>query len=552
MNSPRVLFAAIVLGYAVLGLVVLSPAAVYSGDIGVKFVQARALVAHRFASMNIPYPGEFLDPDRQFSPLREPFILKTAGGTQAIFSPASAVVQALGVGVLGLHGMIAISLVAGAWILYSAWQLADPRDARAVLVALGLAGPLWFYAISGWEHAPAVALGTAAFLVAVRSTRGAAPLLAGLLVGAGATLRDEIVLLVPGLLLVVWFRRQRFVPLVALAAGATVSLGVALLLEVVWFDRPVAAHLRHAVHLVQSAAHLTSEPNPDVPELAVMTLRQRYEAVVWYWLLGYGRDRWIAAFALGLAAALVVRWRWRSSVGLVMWVAGVLVLAAMDAWELLTAPKWLAGLHRVSPYLVFAILPAPRESPPGSWLPRAVLFTTVAYLVIAFAGTDTSGGKSLGPRLLLPLFPLLTVVAVARIREYLDAPASTDRAVGRAGVTLAILCIAMHLGGTIRAYVKRNQQDAAVVRAVGGMPGRIVVTDDMFTAQGLFPLYYRKIVLLADSAELGTRLGSALAEHRLRSVVVVTRRPGTSIDLPPFRKWRTEMKGRMTIQYWLR
>ena len=42
--------AVLVIAYAVLGLVVLEPEAVYSGDIGVKFVQARGLVAHRFAA----------------------------------------------------------------------------------------------------------------------------------------------------------------------------------------------------------------------------------------------------------------------------------------------------------------------------------------------------------------------------------------------------------------------------------------------------------------------------------------------------------------------
>ena len=39
----RLALAAVILFYAVLGLVVLAPESVYSGDIGVKFVQARAL-----------------------------------------------------------------------------------------------------------------------------------------------------------------------------------------------------------------------------------------------------------------------------------------------------------------------------------------------------------------------------------------------------------------------------------------------------------------------------------------------------------------------------
>ena len=89
--------------YIVLGLVILTPDAVYSGDIGVKFVQARALAAHRFVSLDIPYPGAFLDPNRRFFALRAPFVMRAGAETQAIFPPASAVVQAIAVAFGGVE-----------------------------------------------------------------------------------------------------------------------------------------------------------------------------------------------------------------------------------------------------------------------------------------------------------------------------------------------------------------------------------------------------------------------------------------------------------------
>jgi hypothetical protein len=52
----------IALDYAVFGLAVLEPDAIYSGDIGVKLVQARALASNRWASLDLDYPGEALDP----------------------------------------------------------------------------------------------------------------------------------------------------------------------------------------------------------------------------------------------------------------------------------------------------------------------------------------------------------------------------------------------------------------------------------------------------------------------------------------------------------
>src|SRR5215213_8977034 len=97
---------AIVSGYALFGLVVLVPQAVYSGDIGVKFVQARALASSHFRSLDIPYPGEFLDPSREFFPIRAPFVMSVGATTQTIFSPMSALLQAGMTVTGGLRGMV--------------------------------------------------------------------------------------------------------------------------------------------------------------------------------------------------------------------------------------------------------------------------------------------------------------------------------------------------------------------------------------------------------------------------------------------------------------
>ena len=551
IGAPHVVWLGIVCAYSVLGLVVLSPEAVYSGDIGVKFVQARSLAAHRFTSLDLLYPGEFLDPAREFFPIRAPFVIQIDGQTQAIFSPASAVLQAAAVSAAGLAGMIVISIAAAAVILWATARLAEPRLRVPVLVALGAGGPLWFYGISGWEHAPAVALSTAAFAVAVSSMRGA-PVIAGLLLGAGATVRDEVLLLLPGLLAMLRYRQGGARALVIAAGSAALPLAGAAALEVGWFNRPAAAHLRHAVHLVQRAAHLTDSPNPEVPALAPMTLRERYEAVVEYWMLGYGEDVWIAVFAGALALAISVRWRFRTSVPILLWLVAVLALASRDLVELLRAPKWLAGLHRVSPYLVLALLPGPASGRRRSWWPAVAVFTTLTYLFVAFAGVDTSGGKSLGPRLLLPLFPLLTVGAIMRIDEYLTSTSRVERGVGVAGVTLGLMAITMHLGGTIPAYYDRNIEDMKTLQAVAERPDRIVVADDEFTAQLLFGLYFRKIVLLADVDRLGEELGTRLAAERIPSALLVTRWPETAVTLGPYRRERTERRGRMTIQYWRR
>ena len=543
---------ALVLFYAVLGLVVLLPEGIYSGDIGVKFVQARALASHHFRSLAIPYPGAFLDAPRTFFPIRPPFVMTAGGETQAIFSPAAAIVQAAAVSVGSIRGLVVISLLSAAVILYAAAVLAPAKDRVAVLVALGLGGPLWFFAVSGWEHAQAVAFGAAAFACAAKWQSRAAPWIAGLLLGAGATQRDEIILLLPGLLLVCWIRSRSWKALAAAAGASVLALVIAGAVDLWWFQRPPAAHLRHAVHLLQSALRVTNEPNTDVPVLQRFTPRQRYETVVQYWLLGYGHDRWIVVFSAGLAAALGWRWWRRSSAGLLLWLLGVLTLAAIDLHEVFTAPKWLAGMLRVSPFFVFAVLPAPRPRDGDAWLQRAILFTAVVYLAIAYAGVDTTGGKALGPRLLFPLFPLLAVAAIATIREYVQADGRVDRWVGRVGVALVFISVAIHVSGTIPAYVARNRDDGSAVAAIASSRERVVVADDVFTAQLMFPLYYRKIVLLADNPELGARLGVMLSEQHVRDAIVVSRSVTPAVELSPLRRVSVEHKGRMVVEHWQR
>jgi len=558
--TARLLAGAIVAFYAVLGLGVLAPESVYSGDIGVKYVQARALGDQRFRTLDIPYPGELLDPAREFTPLRPPFVMVTGEATQAIFPPVSAVIQAGAVLLGGFRGLIALSIVAAAGVLLASWTLAPARYGVPVLVAIGLGGPLWFYAVSGWEHAPAVALGTAAFAWALRSPAGSrsAPIVAGALVGAGATLRDEVILLAPGLLLGIWLRERGWRRIGAATAGLLVPLLLAAAIEVWWFERPAAAHLRHAVHLLQTALHVTSEPNPDVPALRPMTARERYDTVVTYWLFGRGTDPQVASFVTALLIALFIRWKWRSSLGILMWLLAFGATAVGDLWEVLTAPKWLAGLIRVSPYAVFAVLPFAASRGAGerhgeeNWLAAVAGFTALTYLAIAYAGVDTSGGKSLGPRLLLPLLPLLTVSSIVIIGSYLRSTARADRAVGVAGVALVAVAVLIHVGGTIPAYRHRNADDASAVLAAAASPERIVVADDMYTAQLLFPLYDRKIILLADTVESGERLGARLVQHRLGGALLISRNPEPSVGLPPLRVERTDMLGRMVVQVWRR
>ena len=545
------LLAAIVLGYAILGLAILAPEGVYSGDIGVKYVQARALADSGFRSLDIPYPGGVLDPDRTLFPLRPPFIITLDSSTQAIFSPVGAVMQAAATPLFGIKGMVLVAIASGCVILAATRGLVAGPAAMILLVALGIGSPLWFYVVTPWEHAPAVALGTVAFALAWRGDTRLAPVIAGLALGAGATMRDEVLLLLPGVLLAMWHRQYSWPALVAAALATAVPLVGAAAVEVLWFGRPPAVHLRHAVHIVQVAASLTGEPNPEVPSLTPFTLRDRYDAVVQYWLAGWINLLGTAVLAGLWMSALVVWWRRRSSMLLVISLVVMIAIALADVLDVVMAPKWPAGLVHVAPYLAMALLPAPAGAP-SNRLPRTVLLTAGIYLIVAFAGVDTTGGKSLGPRLLLPLVPLLTAAAVIRHAQYRHTIGGNNALIGHAGFVLLALAVVLHVGGTIPAYIERNEQDASTVLRVAAAPERVVVSDDPFTVQLLFPMYYEKMIYLADTPERAARIGSLLAGSEEQRAIFVTRDPVPWLRLAPFHLDRGERVGRMIVQYWMR
>lgn len=181
-----------------------------------------------------------------------------------------------------------------------------------------------------------------------------------------------------------------------------------------------------------------------------------------------------------------------------------------------------------------------------------MLWTAVAYLAIAYAGVDTTGGKSLGPRLLLPLFPLLGVGAIATIREYATAAAPLDRWIGRIGIGLVAVAIAIHAIATIRVYVARNHDNAAALAAVQAARERIVVTDDEAVAQLLLPLYYRKTIFLVYYPWLNSRFQAMLADQHVPDALLVTRNEAPALRLFPLNLTSSEHRGRMLIEHWHR
>ena len=126
--KARLAAAAIVLLYLVLGLCVLSPEAVYSGDIGVKFVQAQALVEQRFRTPRHPVSRRSSSiPSREFFPIRPPFVMTTGGDDAIDLSAGGGRAPGRCRGPAAAFAAWSRSRsLAAAVVLVSSWKLAPP------------------------------------------------------------------------------------------------------------------------------------------------------------------------------------------------------------------------------------------------------------------------------------------------------------------------------------------------------------------------------------------------------------------------------------------
>ncbi len=560
--------------WAVIAFVVLSPQAPYSGDLGVKFVQARSLVDSGLRSMTLVYPGSLIDPQSKYFPLRPPFVLSGADGFQGIFPTAVALLNAPFASIGGLAAMVALALLSGVAMLWATDRLAGGCHDVALPIVLGLGTCFWFYAVQPWEHMTAVALDLAALTTALglwhgpsrarpdvdgepgsrgrRTPDGTSQVVAaGLLLGLGAALRDESLLLVPGLLVALWSRGRRAGALVVACASVGSVLLAAAALDAFVYGRPLAAHALHTVSVVRGLFGAVSASTGAVPTVPVLSMAERYDTVVHYWLAADTSRLTVLAFVV--AACLAAALERRSSLGVLALALVVLARSVHTLAALLPAPRWIAGLVPLSPFLVFALFPAPNLSAEARRVRRFALSASALFIALAILTTDTAGGKSLGPRLLLPIVPLITIAAWQAIVAY-NRPdgGAVRRVVGACGVVLIALSIAVQMTCILRAYAARNRQDAEALEAIRHAGARVVVADDPTTAQIALPLYFEKTLMLSDPGRPGRELAVLLDAAHVASAVVITRLPSWTISLEPYHLVGSQTHGRVTIMRWQR
>lgn len=529
-----------------LALVVGHPEVMYSIDSAIKYLQAHQLWSTGYGSIVMPYPAQAIDPDRLLFPFVSPFVFRSAGDWQGIFPSAFAMLVAP----LSPLGPVALKVIALGGGVAAAWataRLAGPDDAWPAAALLLLATPAWFYAIGSSEVPLALALSTSAFLAAREAGGQRGALLTGTLLGLAAVLRDECLLLLPGLLFARWLVDGSRASLARIAAATCAPILAVAVIDRWWFERPALAHLRHAIPWLEA---WLPRSRALLPHLPLLSWWERYQIVAEYWWLGGVGPTLAAALAGWIGAIWTFR---RTPAG--RWLVAALALAlvaaqALDLITLLGAPKFVAGLLRLSPFVLFAILPM-ADGAAGSMMRRIAWVTAATYTLGIVLTLSTSGGKSLGPRLTIALWPLLVVAAWEGLSSY-RREGFSYRVAWFAGLALAAGSLVMQLCVALPAWTARVQEDAAAVELLRAIPDRVLVLGDPYVLPVVTSMFFERRVVAALRPDQWGDLAACLDRASLDSVTIVSRESRRNLVIPGFRYREAWTPSRFWIGRWTR
>ncbi len=496
----------------VLAAATLDPLGFFSGDAGIKYLQAEAFARPGPWPRAVDWPAAPLDPEMRWLPLS---LVPVRGRPVSLFPwpyplAAAALEPVAGDRALRIVPALAALLAAALCGLLS--RRLGGRGSVAAALALA-ATPLAFYGAAVWEHsllAAAVLACLVALTHALEEGRGWGWwALAGLLAGAAGWIRSEGFLMVAVTALpLLAVRGRRLRDLGAAVGGAAAGLGLGA-----WGQHLVLGAWL-PVHLTANVARRGVLSGPFLAG-RWGTVRALFVPDAW---CGLAVTVWLAALVLALRARPGRSGAARAA-GFVA-VATALVAAVVapavrvlagrspaEAFPVASATATWVALAAVPLLLALGGAPVPGHRARVRRVVGGVAaFYTVAYL----AGGPLAGGFQWGARFFLPVALVLAAFLAAAPVERLAA----DRpALAAVAATVAAGVAVQLLGLAFLAHVSRDHREFSRVLARVTGEGEPVATDTHYLPELGAPLWEHRLFLLLgrpdDPGELVERLGTA-------------------------------------------
>lgn len=511
--------------------------AFWSTDQGTKLLQVQSLLLNKFQSQALIYPGEYLDPEAQVSPLRGAYV-HIDGYAYSQWPPLFAFLSCIPFFLfdyLGLY-LIPISATLGSLVIVMllSQRLLEAFWGYAALFVCALASPLLFYSMIFWEHTTAVFLVMLALwllLHGYETNNFSFALLAGLVAGLTVWVRNEAILCAAGLMLgllsVVGWRSLR--SLIGFGIGLTIAVGGLLVFNYLSFGHILGAHV-----LVASQ---------DIFQQVEGLKGALLGRILWFEVLLVPlQPGWFTAlFALFAVSALGAHMlpnaelrRKAHSLGLLLVILISVGSLQILASNYLSNPYLNGGeqsaLVLIVPLALFALLPLPKQESSGQephlsldQLAKLLRNFALISILAMWMSHIPWGGSQWGPRMLLPLLPALVLWAFVLLSRWSQQAESLPAGRlhvtsvgrdGRAGASFwlepltSLALLAAIVGGLyaqidglifLKATTTRN---FTMLNAAAQSQQAVIICDTWYTPPLIAPLFYdQRLVFIVDDVE---------------------------------------------------
>jgi hypothetical protein len=479
---------------------------IFVGDTGVRFIQIRELVANRWQTLAVNYPGHIFDSDLLYVPY---YVAYSVVDNEIFFdiTPFVPWLASWGYAALGVPGMMLVPVLGGvltAVAIYRLAQLSRLPQRHLILWLTIFATPLFFYSLELWDHTWAAA--TAAWSVywlakglVVGQQRWL--VLAGMVAGFGLGQRPEMYMFAICLGVgAIWVTGWQWRPILLVMVGGLITavpiwlwqynqvghpLGMALATNLFHYGQPPgepAVSFSYPWFLIMSRKLFVVEardPFTFISSLCIIT------GLILF-ILSFRIKRWQHPGVWYGAAAIFL-------VGYIL-----LIIRIM-------APTTTTGVLATLPLIIMTLLFVDRSRPKQPVRLAYELVFAVAFLF--FLGMlllwPSFGGLQWGSRYLLPFFPLAVYLAFYNYHIWL-ATWSDWRvmALRRLMFAVVVISVLLHAGG-FYFQLSRHQQTGAVRDGVAALATEVIVTNA--------PYLPAESASLADATFLYVRDSQALA-----------------------------------------
>lgn len=504
----------------------------WSNDAGEKLLQVRALVENGPFDPAIPYDPLGMESSGRFRFAPFPRIHMTVQDGRLIpavpfYFPLLSSVPYRVLGEAGLYVFpIVFSIVALALL-----GMMTREYPLLVLVAAGLASPIFFYSLTFWEHTMAMCMVTSGFFLvhlswSSRSFWNPRLFAAGAIMVVGAWVRSEIYIVIIAALVGFAVTRRSRLHVPSFILGVGVGLVPFLLLNQYVYGNLFGPQVTINVPAAtKGGAPLEGllRVNGDVIRYLFLT----YVADIRLSLVCF-----FAAVVPVLYFGFVERWSRVQQRLVLLWSFAIVLSIAFTFAHFFTLHQPMnATLDMLGLWASLSILPFAFVQPRSK--PRSAedeffffLFIVTVTCLVGFAlGLPSVGGLQWGPRYALALFPILVLLSV---RGYAHLTRQMGTRVLKRSFQLSFLALVLLgiciQGFGIRLLAQKKEASAENNRRVESIAPGAIVTDVWWFAEESADLYERIPMYQHPNAVQAARLADVILDAGQQNVLLVSRR----------------------------